>query len=77
MRKTIFVSGIVVAAICVYMLLFQYRESREDNEGKEGFTQLLYSRIRPQARSARLLYAGALESAFKHIDRIKYNLGMR
>ena len=39
MRKTTFVSGIVVAAICVCML-FQYRESREDNEGKEGFTQL-------------------------------------
>lgn len=76
MRKTTFVSGIVVAAICV-CTLFQYRESREDNEGKEGFTQLLYSRIRPQARSARLLYAGALDAAFKHIDRIKYNLGMR
>jgi hypothetical protein len=75
MRKTAIVIVIIVAAICLCM--FQFGLAGGDRVEKEGFTELLYSRVRPQARSVRLFYEDALENAIKHIDRIKYNLGKR
>lgn len=65
----------VILCIVACLIIYKYYLSRSVNQ--EGFTQLLYSRIRPQARSARLYFEETIENGRKHIDRIKYNLGMR
>ena len=66
-------SALVLACFCIFQLYMYYYTRVE----REGFTQLLYSRIRPQARSVRLLYEDTIGNALKHIDRVYYNLGKR
>ena len=70
-------SSIIVLALLAIFFFGKRSEEEKVESGKEGFTQLLYSRIRPQTRNARLFYEDALEKALKHIDRIRYNLGIR
>lgn len=65
----------IVLLVC--FSIFQLYSSCYNRVEKEGFTQLIYSRIRPQARSVRLLYEDTIGNALKHIDRIYYNLGRR
>ena len=68
-------SIIFVAALALHYCKTNFAEEKEVRS--EGFTQLLYSRIRPQTRNARLFYEEYYENSLKYIDRIRYNLGMR
>ena len=69
------VSFIFIAAPALHYYKKYFTEEKE--KSSEGFTQLLYSRIRPQTRNARLFYEEYYENSLKYIDRIRYNLGMR
>ena len=69
------VSFIFIAALALHYYKKYFTEEKE--KSSEGFTQLLYSRIRPQTRNARLFYEEYYENSLKYIDRIRYNLGMR
>ena len=69
------VSVLIIAAIALHYYKTIFTEEKEVSS--EGFTQLLYSRIRPQTRNARLFYEEYYENSLKYIDRIRYNLGMR
>jgi len=79
MKKSIsVVSVMIVATVAIFICILQYLESRSvDKVEKEGFTELLYSRVRPPARSARIFYEDAMGNVIKHVDRLMYNLGKR
>ncbi len=67
----------VFALIVVFFVLVYKNYSVTSESKREGFTELLYSKVRPHARSARFIYEDTLEKALKHLDRIMYNLGKR
>ena len=78
MKRSISIKGVgillVIGSLCMYT--YSYTSYVRGVE-QEGFTELIYSRMRPQARSVRVFYEETLENALKHIDRIRYNLGKR
>ena len=75
MKRSFIIKALIIFIVCFSVFqLYNYRYNRVE---KEGFTQLLYSRIRPHTRTARLLYEDTLENVFKHFDRFYYNLGKR
>ena len=75
MKRSFVIRALIIIIVCFFVFqLYIYSCNRVE---KEGFTQLLYSRIRPHTRSARLLYEDTLENVFKHFDRFYYNLGKR
>jgi hypothetical protein len=69
------VSVLIISALALHYYKKYFTEEKEVRS--EGFTQLLYSRMRPQTRNARLFYEEYFENSLKYIDRIRYNLGMR
>ncbi len=75
LRNKLYVCALLVVVCVLFYKNYSFTSASEGN--REGFTELLYSKVRPHARSARFIYEETLEKALKHLDRIMYNLGKR